>query len=66
MLGLLFCSCFCSEHGGFVVVHCDREAAPEVGILDHDDAGWDALQNLTALVCCLVAGGSEVEILKGG
>ena len=23
------------EYGGFVVVHGDREAAPEVGVLDH-------------------------------
>jgi hypothetical protein len=41
MLGFPFpCFCLSGEHGGFVVVHGDREAAPEVGVLDHSDADW--------------------------
>jgi hypothetical protein len=28
------------EYGGFVVVYGYREAAPEVGVLDHGGRGW--------------------------
>jgi hypothetical protein len=62
MLCFLFpCSCLCSEHGGFIVVHCDREAAPEVWVLDHGVAESNA-RIFEVILVCDWAGASNVGV----